>query len=245
MNTTRTLLLSLAITAALAACSKPAEAPAATAEPAAAAAPATDTPAANDDAAPIQAVSGTYAIDPAHTMVVAQWNHLGFSNPSLNFANVEGSIVYNAEDPSASSVQVTLPLAGITSYTAKFNEHLSSADFFDVAQFPQATFKSTSVTANGGNKFTVVGDLTIKNTTKPVTLDVTLNGAGPHPMIKKQAIGFDATTQLKRSDFGLDMAAPAVSDEVSLRITTEGTIADAVAPAADAPAAAADAAPQG
>ena len=138
----------------------------------------------------------------------------------------------------------TLPLAGITSYTAKFNEHLSSADFFDVAQFPQATFKSTSVTANGGNKFTVVGDLTIKNTTKPVTLDVTLNGAGPHPMIKKQAIGFDATTTLKRSDFGLDMAAPAVSDEVSLRITTEGTIADAVAPAADAPAAA-DAATQG
>ena len=61
-----------------------------------------------------------------------------------------------------------------------------------------------------------------------------LNGAGPHPMMKKQAIGFDATTTLKRSDFGLDMAAPAVSDEVSLRITTEGTIADAPATATDA-----------
>ena len=231
MNTTRTLLLSLAITAALAACSKPAEAPAATAEPAAAAAPATDAPAANDDAAPIQAVSGTYAIDPAHTMVVAQWNHLGFSNPTAHFGQVEGVIVHDADNVGASSVQVTLPLAGITSYTAKFNEHLSSADFFDVAKFPQATFKSTSVTANGGNKFTVVGDLTIKNTTKPVTLDVTLNGAGEHPMRKVPAVGFDATTTLKRSDFGLGGFAPAVSDEVKVHITTEAFVAAPEAPA--------------
>ena len=135
--------------------------------------------------------------------------------------------------PSASSVEVTVPLSGITSFTDKFDAHLRSGDFFEIAKFPEATFKSTSVTANGGNTFTVVGDLTIKETTKPVTLDVTLNGAGPHPMTKQQAIGFDATTQLKRSDFGLDYAAPAVSDDVTLRITTEAAISgDAAAGAA-------------
>ena len=230
MNARLTLIpLAIALSLSLAACKQSAptdatatattEAPAATAEPA----PAPDVP-------EVVAQSGTYTIDPTHTMVIAQWSHLGFSNPSLNFADAAGSITYNAEDPSASSVEVTLPLSGITSYTDKFDEHLSAGDFFDVAKFPQATFKSTSVTANGGNAFTVVGDLTIKDITKPVTLEVTLNGAGPHPMTKQQAIGFDATAQLKRSDFGLDYAAPAVSDDVSLRITTEAAIA------ADAPA---------
>lgn len=236
MNARHAILpLAVALSLSLAACkpSTPASDPAAATEPAPAtttdAAPATEAEApAKPD---IVAQSGTYTIDPSHTMVIAQWSHLGFSNPSLNFADAAGTIVYNAEDPSASSVEVTLPLSGITSYTDKFNEHLSSSDFFDVAKFPQATFKSTSVSANGGNKFTVAGDLTIKDVTRPVTLDVTLNGAGPHPMAKVPAIGFDATTQLKRSEFGLGMAAPAVSDDVEVRITTEAT-----APAAEAPA---------
>ena len=86
--------------------------------------------------------------------------------------------------------------------------------------------------AAGTNKLTVTGDLTIKDVTKPVTLDVTLNGAGEHPMLKKQAIGFSATATIKRSDFGVGAYAPNVGDEVQLRITTEGTLADA--PAADA-----------
>ena len=173
-------------------------------------------------AAPAFAAPVTYKLDPTHTNVIAQWNHFGFSNPFANFGNVEGTLVYDAANIGNSSVQVTLPLSGLESFTPKFNEHLSSADFFDVAKFPQATFKSTSVTANGGNKFTVVGDLTIKNTTKPVTLDVTLNGAGPHPMIKKQAIGFDATTTIKRSDFGVNYMLPGIPDEMSINLFVEG-----------------------
>jgi len=121
-------------------------------------------------------------------------------------------------------VQVTLPLSGLNSFTAKFDEHLRSADFFDAAKFPTATFKSTKVEAAGTNKFTVTGDLTIKDQTKPVVLDVTLNGAGDHPMMKVPAIGFDATTTVKRSDFGVGAYAPAVSDEVKIRITTEAEV---------------------
>ena len=228
MNTTiRNLLLPLAIAAAVAACSKPAE-PAATA-----AAPADAAVAAPVEAAPavaaITAVSGSYQLDPTHTDVLAQWTHFGFSQPSAHFGISEGTLVYDAANVARSSVQVTMPITGIDSFVDKLDEHLASGDFFDAGKFPNATFKSTSVAAAGTNKLTVTGDLTIKDITRPVTLDVTLNGAGEHPMLKKQAIGFSATATIKRSDFGVGAYAPNVSDEVQLRITTEGTLADAPA----------------
>lgn len=231
MNTTlRNLLLPLAIVAAVAACSKPAEPAASTAAPAAAVAPAAAAPAAQA----ITPVSGTYQLDPTHTDVLAQWTHFGFSQPSAHFGISEGALVYDAADVTKSSVQVSMPIAAIDSFVDKLDEHLKGADFFDAGKFPNASFKSTSVAAAGINKLTVVGELTIKDITKPVTLDVTLNGAGEHPMLKKQAIGFSATATIKRSDFGVGAFAPNVSDEVQLRITTEGALADA--PAAAAPA---------
>ena len=229
MNKLRTLLLPLAIAAAVAACAKPAE-------PAAAATAPVEAAAASAETAPaveaIKPVSGTYQLDPSHTDVLAQWTHFGFSQPSAQFGISEGALTWDADDVSKSSVQVTMPVTAINSFVAKLDEHLKGGDFFDAAKFPNATFKSTSVAAAGTNKLTVTGDLTIKDITRPVTLDVTLNGAGEYPMLKKQAIGFSATATIKRSDFGVGAYAPNVSDEVQLRITTEGTLADA--PAADA-----------
>lgn len=175
-------------------------------------------------AAPAFAAPVTYKIDPTHTTVLAQWNHFGFSNPSASFGNVEGTLVYDAADVAKSSVEVTLPLSGLEGFSAKFNEHLRSADFFDVAKFPKATFKSTKVEAAGEGKLKVTGDLTVKDITRPVVLDVTLNKAADHPMTKAPTIGFDATTTLSRSEFGVGNYAPAVSDEVSLRITTEASV---------------------
>lgn len=166
----------------------------------------------------------TYKIDPNHTNVIAQWSHFGFSNPIANFGKADGTIVYDAENVAASSVQVTLPLSGLNSFVKAFDEHLLSADFFDAEKFPAATFKSTRVEAAGEGKLKVTGDLTIKGITKPVVLDVTLNKAGEQPMAKRAAIGFDATATVKRSDFGVDKFTPAVSDEVSLRITTEAIV---------------------
>ncbi|MFT3761251.1 MAG: YceI family protein [Pseudoxanthomonas sp.] len=167
----------------------------------------------------------TYKLDPTHTDVLASWSHLGFSHPSAHFGNIEGTLVYDADNVAASSVEVTLPLSGLSSFTAKFDQHLASDELFDAAKFPSASFKSTRVEALGDNKLKVTGDLTIKGITKPVVLDVTLNKIGQHPMKKVPAIGFDATATVKRSDFGLGYAVPAVSDEVSLRITTEGAAA--------------------
>ena len=137
----------------------------------------------------------TYTLDPAHTDVIAQWNHFGFSNPTAHFGQADGTLVYDADNVAASSVEVTVPLSGLNSYTAKFDEHLRSADFFDVAAFPVATFKSTRVEAAGEGKLKVTGDLTIKDISKPVVLDVTLNKVG-EKMAGPPAIGFDATTTL-------------------------------------------------
>lgn len=234
MTVTRKLLLPLALTLAITACSKPAD------EAAAPAADAAATPAAAETAAPtttpaadaaaaapaaeaIQIASGTYKLDPSHTDVLVQWNHMGFSNPSAHFGNAEGTLVFDSADVTKSTVEVKLPLSGLNSFTAKFDEHLKSADFFDAAKFPAATFKSTKVEAAGTNKLTVTGDLTIKDITKPVVLDVTINGGGEHPMAKVPAAGFDATTTIKRTDFGVGAYAPNVSDEVKVRITTEAT----------------------
>ena len=177
--------------------------------------------------APAFAAPVTYKLDPTHTIVLAQWNHFGFSNPSASFTDVDGTLVYDAANVGKSSVQVTLPLSGLNGFSTKFNEHLRSADFFDATAFPSATFKSTKVEAAGEGKLKVTGDLTIKDVTRPVVLDVTLNKAGEHPMSKVPAIGFDATATISRTEFGVGKFAPAVSDEVKLRITTEASAAKA------------------
>ena len=169
----------------------------------------------------------TYKIDPSHTNVLASWSHFGLSNPSINFGQADGSITYDRDDVAKSSVQVTLPIKGISALAADFHDHLSSAGWFDAGTFPDATFRSTRVESAGKDRLKVIGNLTIKGITKSVVLDVTLNGSGEHPMRKVQAIGFDATATVKRSDFGLGNYAPAVSDEVSLRITTEAAVAKA------------------
>ena len=167
----------------------------------------------------------TYRIDPAHTDVIAHWNHLGFSNPTAHFGQVEGTIVYDADNVAASSVEVTIPMSGLNSHVARFDEHLRNADFFDAVKFPVATFRSTSVEAAGEGRLKVAGSLTIKDITRPVVLDVVLNKAAPHPRHHRPTIGFDATASVLRSAFGLGRGAPAVSDEVKLRITTEAQAA--------------------
>ena len=166
----------------------------------------------------------TYKMDPNHTNVIAGWSHFGFSNPVANFGQVDGSIVYDADDVGASSVEVTIPLAGLESFVDDFDEHLKSADFFDAARYPDITFKSTKVEAAGERKLRVTGNLTVKDQTKPAVLDVTINKIGEQPMAKRGAAGFDATTVLKRSDFGVGKFAPNVSDAVTIRITTEALV---------------------
>lgn len=170
-----------------------------------------------------QAAPATYKLDPNHTQVIASWNHFGYSNPIANFGNVDGTLVYDADKVEASSVNVTLPLSGLDALVPDLTKHIQSADFFDAAKWPTATFKSTKVEKGAGDKLKVTGDLTIRDVTKPVVLDVTLNktGQGRNGEAK---VGFGATTTIKRSEFGVAKFIPNVSDEIQLRITTEATV---------------------
>jgi polyisoprenoid-binding protein YceI len=172
----------------------------------------------------VQAAPVTYKLDPHHTMVLFSWNHFGYSNPTADFGLGEGTLVFDEQHPAQSSVEVTLPLADLDTHVPALDEHLKKPDFLDAGKYPTVTFKSTKVQPLGGHKFKVTGDLTVHGVTKPVVLAATLNRIGPHPMSKAQSIGFDATASIKRSDFGVGAYVPNVSDELTIRITTEGSV---------------------
>ena len=175
---------------------------------------------------PAWAAPVTYTIDPTHTDVVAQWNHFGFSNPIAHFGQVQGTITYDADTVGNSRVEVMLPLDGLSAHVAAFDEHLRSADFFDAANFPEASFRSTAVEAAGEGRLRITGDLTIKGITRPVVLDTRINKVGDNPMTGQPTVGFDAVATIRRTEFDLGLYAPNVSDEVQLRITTEAAVAD-------------------
>jgi polyisoprenoid-binding protein YceI len=162
--------------------------------------------------------AGTYKADPNHTQVVWSVNHLGFSTLYGIFGAKGGSLTIDPKNPSAAKLSVEFSMADLTVSSKQFGTHLSSPDFFDTAKFGTATFVSTSVQPSGTSA-KITGNLTIRGVTKPVTIDAKLMGAGPNPMSKAATVGFTGTATVKRSDFGLGMAAPAVSDDVKLEIT--------------------------
>ena len=131
---------------------------------------------------------------------------------------------------SKSSISVTLPVEGLDTGVAKLDEALKSPDFLDAAKYPTITFKSTKIEKTGKNGLKITGDLTVHGVTRPVTLDAKVNKIGIFEIpgvIKAQAAGFDATTVIKRSDFGVSKYVPAVSDEIAVRITLDAKQAPA------------------
>jgi polyisoprenoid-binding protein YceI len=171
-------------------------------------------------AAPLYAV--TYTFEAEHTQGVLRWNHLGFANPTAQFNNVQGTLEFDQADPARSAVMVTIPLTSMSTGVPDLNEYFQSSDFFDFAKFPAATFKSSKVEKGAmPGTLKVVGDLSLHGITKPVALDVTINKVGTNPRNHVPTVGFEAMATLKRSDFGLGLYVPQVSDEVQVHITAE------------------------
>lgn len=168
-----------------------------------------------------------YTIDPGHTATVFSWSHFGFSTPSANFSDIQGTITVDNEKPANSSVNVTIPVSSINTNVKALDEHIQKAEFFDVEKYPNITFKSTKVQALGKNKYKITGDLTIKGVTKPVVLDAVLNKQAVHPMTKLQTIGFNATTSFNRSAFNVGAYVPNVGDKITVNITTEASVSAA------------------
>ncbi|MCE5233191.1 MAG: YceI family protein [Mizugakiibacter sp.] len=181
------------------------------------------------------AATTRYTLDPNHTQVMFTYSHFGYSHPTGQFDGVTGTLDYDAADPDRSSVRVSIPMNQVNTHVPALDEHLESPDFFDAAKYPTATFVSTKVERGAAEgQLKVSGDLTLHGTTRPVVLEVTLNKAGEHGMWKAPALGFDAAATLSRSQFGVKMYVPAVSDAVQLRISTEAIESKAYAAATQA-----------
>jgi polyisoprenoid-binding protein YceI len=168
----------------------------------------------------------TWTIDPAHSAAQFQVKHLMISTVRGEFSKMSGKAVFDGKNYATLNVEATIQVASISTREPKRDEHLRSADFFDAAGHPAITFKSKQVQDIQGNKFKLVGDLTIRGVTKTVVLDVEATPA-IKGMNKETRIGAQATTRLNRQDFGvkwnrsLDSGGVVVGDEVQVIIDLE------------------------
>jgi len=168
----------------------------------------------------VMAAPETYVIDTTHTLPRFEYNHMGFSEQLSRFDKTTGTITIDRAAKTG-SVDVTIDAKSVNTGSEQFNEHIQGEDFLSTAKFPTITFKSTAVKFKGDAVASVDGALTIKGVTKPITLTVTSFKCMPHPMMKKDACGANATATIKRSDFGAGKYAPLVADEVLLTIPIE------------------------
>lgn len=168
---------------------------------------------------------GTYTADSGHTLVMWEVDHLGFTPYYGIFGDVTGTLQLDPKAPNTAKVDVTIPVSKVTTANAGLTSHLLRAgkdggkpDFFGAAP-ADAKFVSTKVVARGQNA-TITGNLTLNGITKPVTLTARFygTGKGPAQMGGKENVGFEATGTIKRSEFGISMGIPMISDEVKLKI---------------------------
>lgn len=165
-----------------------------------------------------------FTLDSSHSQIIFSYNHLGYSTTSGMFSGFAGEIMFDAENPAASSVTVSMPITSMFTGWEARDAHFMSADFFEASDDETVSFTSTSIEVTGENTALITGDLTLNGITQPVVLDTVLNKSEPFPFGPNQgkpALGFDATTTISRTAFGVGNFAPAVGDEVSIQISLE------------------------
>jgi polyisoprenoid-binding protein YceI len=170
----------------------------------------------------------TWQIDASHSLVEFSVRHMMVSTAKGRFGDFAGTITFDPANLPQSSVSVEIQANSVATADPKRDEHLRSADFFDAEQFPTLTFRSTRVEPRGTDLVRIVGDLTIKDVTREVTLEAELNGIGTNPW-GKQVVGFSAHTSLNRKDFGLnwnvalEAGGVLVSDTIKISLEIEAT----------------------
>ena len=171
-------------------------------------------------AATAMAAPETYVVDSTHTFPRFSYSHFGMSTQLSRFDKTTGTVVLD-KAAKTGAVDVVIDMKSVNTGYTTFNEHIQGEDFLDTAKYPTATFKSTKVNFAGDKPVSIDGNLTIKGVTKPVTLKVTNFLNMPHPMLKKDAIGADATVVIKRTEFNAGKYAPNVGDDVTITISLE------------------------
>ena len=162
----------------------------------------------------------TFAIDGTHSFPRFSYSHLGYSTQLSRFNKTSGKIVLDKEAKTG-TVDVLIDMKSVDTGFAVFDEHIQGEDFLDTGKFPTATFKSTKVRFEGDKPVAIEGNLTIKGVTRPVTLNVSSFQRMPHPMMKRDAIGANASTKISRTEFNAGKHAPYVGDEVTIDIAVE------------------------
>ncbi len=176
-------------------------------------------------AAPAFAGTTTWKIDVAHTTTIFKIQHMGAGKFIGRFNDTQGTIVWDKDDASKSTIEVTVKVDSIDTANADRDKHLKNDDFFAAKQFPKITFKSTKIATTGPDRYDVTGDLTLHGVTKPVTAAMVITGVGHNKHFKKDLIGAEATFKIKRTDYGMDkmVGNEGVGDEVEITIGIEAT----------------------
>lgn len=170
--------------------------------------------------------AGTYVDEDGHAYIQFSYDHQGFSKPILRWSAFEATVNYDPAAPEEATLRVVIPADSIDSMVPAFDDHLKSADFFDVENYPDIVFESTSVDIGPGGTGTVTGNLTIKDITREISFDGRINKIGQHFSSGKDMFGISGTGSLRRSDYGVGKYAPAVGDEVDLVMEIEFQKAD-------------------
>ncbi|WP_112322415.1 YceI family protein [Oceanibium sediminis] len=179
--------------------------------------------------APLAVSATEWELDKAHTAIVFEVSHFGFSNTVGVFRDIEADITFDATNIPATAVSVSVDAASIDTFFAERDEHIRTGDFLDVAAHPEITFTSTSVVQTGDDTADVTGNLTILGETEEVTFAATLNKIGANPFDpSRQVAGFRLTGEIDRTAFGMDYGAPAIGAIIPVTIDLEiGAPADA------------------
>ncbi|WP_053972166.1 YceI family protein [Mangrovimonas sp. ST2L15] len=177
----------------------------------------------NNLTATAQSEKQIWTNDPPHSQLYFTVTHLGFNDVSGTFDNATIKVSASKPDFSDATFELTVQTNSINTLVEARNNHLKSADFFDVEKFPTLTFKTTELKAKGKGKFKLTGDLTMHGVTKSVTLDLIYRGQTTNPMSSKLTTSFQVTGVIKRSDFSVGDKFPEVivSDEVRIKFSGE------------------------
>jgi len=175
-----------------------------------------------------QASAQEYSVDTGHSAVIFGIQHVGLGNTYGRFNDFSGTIDYDPDDPAQGSVTVTVQVASVDSHSKKRDEHLRNADFFDAGTHPTMTFTGTGFQPVDGKDghYTLTGELTIRGTTKEITVPVHKVGAGTHPFLKVPAIGFEAEFHIPVKEFGIGQGkyADAIGDQARIIVALEAVV---------------------
>ncbi len=171
------------------------------------------------DSNPAHVKAGTFQVEPSHTRVLFAVSHMGFTTWYGNFTGVSGSLTLDPKNVAGGSFDIIIPANTVGTTNSKLDGELNSPEWFDTAKYPTIEFKSEKIVRTGHDTALVTGELSFHGVTKPETLKVTFNAAGVNPLSKQYTIGFNATGELKRSDFNQKTYVPLIGDDVTLTIS--------------------------